>query len=232
MTAQSGPARGTQARAFGEGPLARFTDAVYRHAVVGLLVVLASTPGILAFAFLDRSAGNVPLAVLCLVPAGPAIAAGQRAFADSAGGELSAGPAFVRAYRDSVGQVLRLWVPALVALAVVSFTLVHLELADVPTAYAGVLVVVALGIATWALHAVTIAARFRFRTRDTARLAAHYLGRLPVVTLGVVALLVVLAGVVLVTTEAVLVLLSGVWVAFLELGQRPLVAHVRARFVA
>ena len=71
---------------------------------------------------------------------------------------------------------------------------------------------------------------FGFRTRDVMRLAAHFLGARPLVTLGSLSLLVLAAGVVALTTEALFGLVGAVWLALVLRNARPLLADVEERF--
>jgi hypothetical protein len=126
--------------------------------------------------------------------------------------------------------VLRVWAPALVVLGMIGQVLVNADAAGVSGAYVVVLLVLAVAILTWALHAVAIATFFNFRTRDVARLAAYNLGRFPVVSLGVVSLVIVAGAVVWVGTEALLAVVGGVWVWFWYRGDQRLIDDVRERF--
>jgi hypothetical protein len=115
-------------------------------------------------------------------------------------------------------------------LAVVGVVLANASAAGVGPTYAAVLVVIAVLALVWGLHAVAIATLFSFRTRDVARLAAHYLGRTPLVSLGVVSLLVAAAGVAWFATDGVLALVGGVWVWCWYRNDRQMLDDVRARF--
>ena len=125
-----------------------------------------------------------------------------------------------------------MWTPALIFLAVIALGLANLPAAGLPGSYAGVLLVIGTIVLLWAMNALVIASFFNFRARDATRLAAHYLVRLPLVTLGTASLLVLAGGVVLVTFDAVLALLGGVWAGLLLRNARPLVADVQSRFIA
>lgn len=225
------------ARAFGDGAFSRVTGAVYHHAVVGALLCAATLPSAVLLLLLERSAANVPLVPLCLVPAGPALSAALYALRDrtrdaAASQAPSPARAFARGYRANALDVLRLWVPAMTGLALVAVGVVHREAAGLPGGYAAVLLALAALGLLWLADAVTIASFFAFRARDTARLAAHYLVRAPGATLALVALGVVAAGVVRFASEAVLWLFAVAWVASWLRLSAPLVADVTARFTA
>lgn len=204
---------------------------MYWYLVLSLLFALAAAPGLAVLLLLDRSSTNAPLAVLCLLPVGPALSGVLFAARDRHRAE---GPtparSFARGYRLNAVDVLRLWVPALVALALIAVCVVNTDAAGVPDGYAGVLLVIALLTVLWALNALVIASLFAFRTRDVARLGAYYLARLPLVTLGMVSLLVLAGGVVYVTFDAVLVMLGGIWAALLLRNAGPMIRDVQARF--
>lgn len=220
----------------GHGALGRLTAVVYWFATVTVLLALAASPSIVLLLLLDRSASNVLLAALALVPVGPALSAALYTMRDrdrvgrDADAELTPARSFVRGYRLGLADVLRVWAPALVVLGIVGHVLVNADAAGVSGAYAVVLAVLGAVVLTWALHAVAIATFFNFRTRDVARLAAHYLGRFPVVSLGVVSLVVVAGAVVWVGTEVLLAVVGGVWVWFWYRGDQRLLDDVRDRF--
>lgn len=216
-----------------EGALGRITGVIYWYLVVTVLLALTASPGLVALMFLDRSPGNAALAVLCLVPLGPALSAALFALRDRDRAEdLSPARSFWRGYRNNVVDVLRLWAPAALVLAIIAVVLANLDAAGVPAGYGAVLVVIGVLVVVWSLHALVIASLFSFRARDTARLAAHYLGRLPLVTLRVASLLVLAAAIVLLTFDVVLAMLGGVWAGLLLSNARRLVRDVENQFVA
>ena len=94
------------------------------------------------------------------------------------------------------------------------------------------LVVGGAGLAVWTVNVLVIVSFFGFRTRAAARLAAHFLGAGPLGTLGRLSLLVLAAGVVVLTTGAVLGLVAVVWLALVLRNARPLLAEVEERFTA
>jgi hypothetical protein len=218
-------------REFGDGPLGRAANAIYWYLVVELLLVLTSLPGLFVLALLDRSAGNVPFVVLCLLPLGPAVSAGlfalrERATADA----LTPASSFWRGYRLNWADVLRVWTPALVVLGVLGFSLANLDAAGVPGWYAPGLLVIGAGLLLWTVNVLMIVSFFGFRARDSARLATYYLAARPLVTLGNLSLLVLAGGVIVVTTEVLFGLLAAVWLALVLRNARPLLADVEDRF--
>jgi hypothetical protein len=101
--------------------------------------------GALLLALLDRSATNAPLAALCLLPLGPALSAALFALRDRPKAEdMTPAHSFWRGYRLNAFDVLRLWTPALIVLAVIAVSLANLDVAGAPDGYAGVLVVIAV----------------------------------------------------------------------------------------
>lgn len=220
-------------REFGDGPLGRAANAIYWYLVVEVLLILTSLPGLVALVLLDRSAVNAPLAVLCLLPLGPAASAGLFALRDRRTAETPApASAFWRGYRLNWADVLRLWTPALVALGIVAFSLANLRATGVPGWYTAVLVVIGAGLLLWTVNVLVIVSFFGFRARDSARLAAYYLAARPLVTLGNLSLLVLAAGVIVLTADVVFGLFAVVWLAFVLRNARPLMADVEARFIA
>jgi formate hydrogenlyase subunit 3/multisubunit Na+/H+ antiporter MnhD subunit len=213
--------------------LGQVTGAIYWYLVVTVLVALTCLPALVALMLLDRSAANAPLAALCLAPIGPALSAALFAVRDRLNAdEPTPARSFWRGYRLNAGDVLRLWLPALIALAVIAVSLTNLEAAGVPDGYAAVLLAIGALVLLWAMNSLVIGSLFAFRTRDLARLGAYYLVRLPLVTLGTASLLILAAGIVYLTSDAMLFLVGGLWAALLLRNAQPLVRHVQARFIA
>jgi hypothetical protein len=215
----------------GHGPLGRLTGAVYWFLVVALLLLVAASPTVVLLLLLDRSGGNAPFLALAAVPLGPALSAALYAVRDRARSEsLTPARSFATGYRLNAVDVLRVWVPALAVLGVVGWTLANAGAAGITLAYAGVLVALAVVVLLWALHAVAIASFFSFRTRDVARLAAYYLLRRPLVTVGLLSLLIFAAGVTWVASDAGIAVLGSVWVWLWYRNDRPMLDDVRRRF--
>jgi len=215
------------------GVLGRFTSGVYWFLIVGLLLVATTLPGSVPLMLLDRSAGNIPLVALCLVPLGPALAAALFALRDRTRAEaLTPGRSFVRGYRLNATDVLKLWVPALAVETMIGISLANLGLAGVPTGYGAVLVVIGVLVAVWSLQAVVIASLFALRTRDVARLAVYYMGRTPLVALGVLGTLVVTFALVYLTFDAMLALAGPLLVHMLLRTCDAMVRHVESTFIA
>jgi hypothetical protein len=225
-----GPGEGER-RELGEGVLGRATAFVYWHLIVEALLVVTVLPGALASLLLERAPGNAPLFALCLVPMGPAVSAGLYALRTRAKAEgLTPASSFWHGYRLNWADALKVWVSGLVVGVVIILGLANVGAGGVPGWYAGALVVVSAGLVLWMVNALVIVSFFGFRTRDAARLAAHFLGARPLVTLGTLSLLVLAAGIVVLTTEAVFGLLAVVWLALVLRNARPLMADIEERF--
>jgi len=223
----------TSQRTFGEGPLSRVTALVHTHLVVEALLVLTTAPTLVALTLLRRDASNVPLAALAAVPVGPALAAALGALRrprDIA--DLRPFATFWRSYRRDAPQVLALWVPALVVLTIIGVNLTHLDAAGVPRAWAVALAAIGVVTVLWAVNVIVIASGFAFRARDVARLAWFCLVATPGVTLGTTGVLLMAGVLVVVTSEAVLVLAGSVVAALLLLVSRPLAERIQRDFVA
>jgi uncharacterized membrane protein YesL len=215
----------------GAGPLSRWSAAVYWAVVVELLVVLTSLPGIVGTLLLGGSASNLPLVTLCLLPVGPSLSAAVFAWRDwlDAGPDRDLTPAkhFLRGYRLNWRDVLLWWVPTVVVLAVLTFNATHAT-----GAFTLVSVVVAAALLVWAGNALVLSSLFAFRTRDVARLAVFYVAVRPVAALGVLALLVVVAGLALAASDWLVVVMASVLVLLLVRNARPVVEDATKRFTA
>lgn len=221
----------SQARELGSGPLGRGTATIYWLLVTGLLFILTTAPSAVLVLLLDASPGNLPLIAAALIPVGPAIAAGLFGLRAGENPEaMTAARAFWRGYRLGLTDSLKLWLPYLLAVAVIGFTLVNIDLAGVPPGYGLILLVLAVALTVWVLQALLISALFSLRGRDVARLSVYYMGRLPLVTLGVLAVVVIAIGVVVLTLEPVLALASPVLLWMLLRTSAPLIRDVTKNF--
>jgi hypothetical protein len=206
---------------------------VYWLLVIEVLVVLTTAPALAAIVFLAGGEGNAPLIGLCFVPVAPALSAAVfawRVFLTDR--DLAPAEHFRRGYRLNLLDVLRWWVPTLVVLTVVGFTLANLDAAGVPAGYGLVLSLIALGILLWSAQALVLSSALSLRTRDLVRLAGYYLGARPAVALGVVSLLVAAVGIVVLTSDWVLVLLASPFTLILLRTAEPVLRDATERFTA
>lgn len=217
----------------GGGPLSRGAAVVLWVLTICGLVALTGGLPLGLVPFLGADAANVWLVALLAVPMGPALGAALftwRRFVVER--DLRPASHFWRGYRLNALDVLRWWVPTLAVLAVIAFSLAHIETADLPAGYGIVLVVIAVAVLLWAVLALVLSSYLSLRTRDVARLAAYYLAAKPLVTLGVLSLLVLAFGIVLFTSDWVLVLLSGFGAFAVMTTTEPVVRDATARFTA
>lgn len=221
-------------RQVGDGPLSRAAANVYTVLTVGLFLVLATVPGLVPLALLDRDLSNLPLVALCAVPLGPALSAAVYALHHRRDDitDLAPAAAFVRGYRQNWRGALAVWVPASAWLTIVAVTLANFTAAGVPGWWGVLLVVIAAAVTLWTVLALVITSLFAFRTRDVARLAAHFLGAAPGVTVGVACLLFVVVGATLLISEIVPVLAAPLLVLVLLRTCAPVIERIRAEFTA
>ncbi len=219
-------------RQFGEGPLSRAVALIYSLLVTEILLVLTTLPGLVPMFLLDRDASNLPLVAICALPLGPAVSAALYTLRHHRPDLADLRPAalFWQGYRANFRPVLGIWVPWLVWLTIVAVNLSHLAAASVPGWWGVLLALVALGVTLWGTSALVITSLFSFRLRDVARLAAHFLGATPGVTLGIACLLVLAAGIIWVASEAVLGLLGSVLVLALLHTCRPMISKIEKEF--
>ena len=225
---------GAADRLFGEGPLARLTAPIYTFLITDLLLLLATLPALVPLVALDRDASNAPLAVACALPVGPALSAAFYALRRRGRDFTDLHPAatFWRGYRMNFGGVLRVWVPWLAGMALIAESLSHTEAASVPGWWRVVLVVVAVVATLWMLNALMITSLFAFRPIDVARLAAYFLGRTRLVTVGNLGVLIAAALVVVTSSEAVLALVAVLFAALLLRTCAPMIDQVERDFTA
>lgn len=210
----------------------RLTGAVYWFLVIELCFLLAAAPGFVGLLLLERHASNIPLFALMLVPVAPAFSAAMHALARrTAESDLVVWPRFWHGWVLNVLDVLKLWVPALVLGAMLAINIVVGAAAGVGPALRAASGVLLALVAVWAVIAVVIATFFRFRTRDTARLALFYLAARPLTALAVASFLVIVVGLIAFTSDWVAALAGSLLAAFLLLVAKPVLDDCRARFV-
>lgn len=215
-----------------ESAIGRTATRIYWFVVIDLLVVLASLPGAILLMLLTPDASNLPIVAIALVPLGPALSAAVYAWRDhDQERDLHPGRHFWRGYRLNALDVARLWVPALALLTVLGINATNLEAVGLPGTLRVTIAVIAVVVVLWTAHAVVLASVFNFRTRDVARLAIYYVAARPLVTLGVVSLLVVSLGLVLLVSDFVLGFAASVLTFWLWRNARTMVKDVEARFL-
>ncbi|GAB2453854.1 DUF624 domain-containing protein [Xylanimonas ulmi] len=218
---------------FGEGALGRATKSIYWYIVLTALMALVSLPTLAFMLVIDPSPANAPFIAIAALPLGPALSAAlytvRARYTDE---DLAPARAFWRGYRLNWADVLRVWAPAVVVLAIIGFTLAHGDLAGLGAAYRIVLALISALVGVWALHAVAIATFFAFRTRDVARLAVYYLAMAKRSTFGVFALVLIAATVTWFLTEWSLLPLGGIGVWFWYQNDKPIFTDIYARFTA
>ncbi len=217
----------------GAGVLSRIASVVYWFLVIEVLVVLTTAPALVLVVFLAGGGGNAPLIGLCFLPVGPALSAAVFAWrVFLADRDLSPASHFRRGYRLNWLDVLRWWAPAVAVLTVIGFSLANLGLAGVPAAYGLLLVLVAVGVLVWASNALVLSSALSLRTRDTARLASYYLWARPASAFGALSLVVAAAGLVVLTSDWVLVLLASPFTLLLLRNAEPVLRDATERFTA
>jgi hypothetical protein len=202
--------------------------------VTDFLLLVTTAPGLVPLLLLDRDASNLPLDALCLVPAGPAASAVlfavHRRSADLA--DLHPATAFWRGYRLNAAGALRVFVPWLVVLTMIAMTLAHRRALGIPGWWLALLVAIGVAATLWVTNAMVITSLFAFRGVDVARLAAYFLGRTPLVTLGTAGVLVGAALVTAFATEAATALLASAFLLMLLHNCRAMIEAVRKDFTA
>lgn len=214
-----------------EGPLTRFTTAVYRHLALGVSLALACLPTVIVQTLFRPEASSVAVFVAALLPVAPALAAGLytvRGWRRTP----DAGPfaLFVRGYRLNLWDVTKWWAPLVLIGVVLSIDIVFAEAVPGAGVLRGIGIVLAVALTLWSGHALVISAFFSFRTRDVLRVAVVELFSRWQVTLAFASLLIVAITVVYLATEVGLLALAWAFVAMCELVSRPVVQDVTARF--
>jgi hypothetical protein len=204
---------------FVDGRLYRSCLFVYQLLAVEACLVVALAPTALAVFALAPDPRNAPLFAVAVIPAGPALVAGLYAVRRLLGDNDQAPVRdFLKGYRLSWLDSVKLWAPAALVIAML------LAAPGVPQ------LIVAAVAALWLTNVLVITARFSFRVRDTARLAAYYLGARWRCTLNIVLVGAGVVGLLATTSDWVAVLLLSPALYLLAIVTRPLVADIETRF--
>ncbi|MBO1330938.1 hypothetical protein [Streptomyces sp. VRA16 Mangrove soil] len=222
------------ATGFGQGPLSRAAALVHTLLVVEGMFLATVAPGLAGLLFLGGAPSNLPLAAVCLVPAGPGCAAALYALHHRSGDltELHPARTYLRGLRLNTRTALALWTPLLAWLTVIAYTLTHFSLTGLPGWWAALLAVVGVGALLWGANALVIGALFTFRTRDTVRLAGHFLLRRGGASPAAASALVLVVAGTLWLTEALPLLLTSLLLFSLLHSSRPMITRTHEEYTA
>ncbi|AXG81714.1 DUF624 domain-containing protein [Streptomyces paludis] len=226
------PADRSAGRLFGDGPLSRAAALVHTLLTVEAMLLVAAAPGLLLLPGLGRTPADLPLAALCLLPLGPALAAAVYALHHRGRDLTDLHPArdYWRGWRLNARPALRIWAPMTGWLTVIALSLSHFTVTGLPGWWAVLLAVLGLGGLLWGAHALVLVSLFDFRTADICRLAAYFLFRHGRSTLGAASLTVLAAGLALTVTEALPALLAPLLLLSLLHAGRPVITETEERF--
>lgn len=215
----------------GPGVLSRLTAAVYRYLVLGVFLAVSGLPTVVFWSLLSPQPANAVLFVAALAPVAPALSAAlyaQRAWA--AEPDLKPAKPLVRGLRLNTRDTLAWWIPMLALTAVLAVNILFADAVPGGELLRPVCAVLMAAAAVWSGHLLVVSSFFSFRFRDVLRVAAAEFFLSWKATLGILALLVVATATVLLSSEALLLLLGWVFCAWLWAAVRPVVADVTERF--
>ncbi|MEU6250930.1 glycosyl transferase [Glycomyces sp. NPDC047010] len=215
----------------GPGTLSRATAAVYRYLVLAAFLAAAGLPTVALWTLLAPEPGNAVLFTAALLPVAPALSAAlyaQRAWA--AEPDLSPARPLLRGLRLNLKDTLAWWAPVLALAAILAVNVLFAGTVPGGAVLRPAAAVLLVALAVWSGHLLTVTSFFSFRFRDVLRVAAAEFFLSWKTSLGVLALLVVAAAVVVTGSEAVLLLAGWAFAAGLWLVVRPAMDDVTARF--
>ncbi|MQM25625.1 DUF624 domain-containing protein [Glycomyces albidus] len=217
----------------GPGTLSRITAAVYRYLVLGAFLAAAGLPSLLLWTLLSPQPSNTVLFVASLLPAAPALSAAlyaQRSWAKEP--DLSPLRPLLRGLRLNLRDTLAWWIPVLACATVLAVNVLFADQVAGGTIVRPVCAVLLVVLAVWSGHLLVVSSFFSFRFRDVLRVAVVEFFLSWKSTLGILSLLVVATATVLLSSEALLLLLGWAFAASLWLIVRPVAADITARFTA
>jgi hypothetical protein len=217
----------------GPGTLSRLTAAIYRYLVLGVFLAVAGVPTLVLWMLLAPEPANVVFFVAGLLPVAPALSAAlyaQRAWSKEP--DLSPARPLLRGLRLNLRDTLSWWVPVLAFTTVLAVNVVFAEGVAGGPILRPVCVVLMVVLAVWSGHLLVVTSFFSFRFRDVLRVAAVEFFRSWKSSLGIFSLLVVATAAVVLSSEALLLLLGWAFAASLWLVVRPVIADVTERFTS
>ncbi|MBT2532973.1 YesL family protein [Arthrobacter sp. ISL-48] len=240
---------------YGAGPLFRAAGTVSGVMMGSALLVLANVLLVVAAVFVSLSPGMPTsgtmtsgtmqvarsgpgfgagglLFLLACVPVGPSLVAAMYAFNRLLSGrDTGVLRDFVRGYRMNFGQAVMVWLPYLLLLVVIAFSLAGLgSIYEAEPLIRLALLVLGLLVGTAALNALLLLSRFAFRVRDIYWLSLYSFVAQKRVSLGNAGILFVTVFLLLTTTAFLLPVIAGAVVYFVGLSSRPLLKHVERKF--
>lgn len=214
------------------GTLGRLTQAVYWFVVIDVLLVLSILPTALVWMLLARDASNIPLYTASLIFVLPATAAAFFAWRVRAD-DPDPVPlrAYLRGYRQNIADSLRIGVPAVLALTVLTVNIAFGEVAGT-AALRGAFLVMALAVVLLSVRALSIASRFAFRFRDLCRLSVFTLLTTPLRTVSLLSLGVLMAGISVFVGDYAFLFCASLLTYAVWRSEVPVLQTVQERFVA
>lgn len=199
--------------------------------VLTVHLVIACLPTVLLSVFFEPDPSLAWLTAVGMLPIGPALCAGLYAARSHAtDAELTVSRAFWRGYRVNWLDALKVSVPAILIVSAVGFVVAEGGDAGLPALYRGALLGFAALLIVGTLHALALAATFRFSWAEVVQLAAYSLAKrwgVSLALLGLICAAVFVAGY---FSDLAFAALSGLWVwLYSRLLVRPL-DDIRERF--
>lgn len=212
------------------GAFGTLTQGLMWLLVVQAALLVTLLPTAMAFLFLERHPSNIVLYALFAIPVGPAIQAALYALrrGDSEG-HARPWSRYWEGFRLGWRQSLVIWLPAVVLACLTFINAAYGPSADVASALV-IMGLILTGVAVvWSVAALTVISTFSFRTKDLPRVALFGMGSRPLSTIGVLATIFLAAVLVLLTFDAVLLLLASLFCYGLLMTVRPMHAVIREK---
>ncbi|HJE50402.1 MAG TPA: DUF624 domain-containing protein [Tessaracoccus flavescens] len=217
---------------FGSGALSSISSTIYWYLVLGILFILVTAPGAVPAMFLERHLSNAPLYALFLAPVGPALSAMLFAHARRSQAEdVTPARYFFRGYRLNLLDSLKVWLPATVLILIMTINLAFVEATGFGNWYVVVGVLIALFIVTLTLTQLVMVSLFKFRLSDVWRLSLGWLFSRPLQAAGILGVAVISGLIIVITFDAVLLLLASPLAALLLRMTQPLQDDLRQDYL-
>lgn len=215
----------------GGGSLGRLSLSVHRYLVIGAALVIACLPTVAAAVLLPWEGLTLLLHAGSFAFGALALSAAFTAWLkERAAVHPAPWSSFWRAWSKNAVDVVRALAPALVLVGIVGVSVGNLEAAGVGAAYGWLLLGIAAIASLLGVRVIVLASVYSFRTRDLWRLAVYTMFRVPRASVALLAMLICAVGLVLVTSEAILLALGGIAARLLLHHEQPVLDLVHDQF--
>lgn len=202
--------------------------------MLNLYFIISNSLFFVAFIALMPSISNAVYFFVALIPTGPAIAALCHALSKLIREkELAPFSDFVRAYKKNFIDVLKVWLPILIAFFILVIDIQYFN--QNPTflnqVLNGVFLIALLLLAIFAFYSLIITTHFTFRIRDIYRLSIYFIFMRLKISTGNIGILFLTIVFMSLTTDFIILLASSLIAWFLMMNTQRILKDISEKFI-